>query len=527
MFTFSSLIAAFVVSIVLSVPLAYVLVSIFKFRVERKINSYNDFEEISIKPKMIGNSSPAPDFRMIKEFPISVKGFSLIRELPMLAGIVLSALLANYYSFPVTSELDISKFLVYYILAIAPIVYYLYYLFEHRSRYRKILKYVLLLLIVLLLIYAFTKTDKPLQATLGLLYFYGASSILVFIGFVFKRIREIIYAILPPVYLAMLSFWFLITLFSNNMTALKALHHPIYEILNVFGLADYSAATAMLVVYVFFFIFTLLILFVSRYAYMKKWYNNAIFLFDVLWLFHLSFIISLGERPDFWVWVLATFFIYKFTFYLLSFLLQSHWRLNDKKSLLVLRVFSLNKESAFMFRKLRSFWRYQGPIHLIAGYDLTATTIDVDDLLMFISGKLKRRFNLSMSLIAKNVKELDEEADLNGHFRVNEMYCNNATWQTVVDILVKKVDFVLMDIRSFSKQNAGCAHEIQELVHKVHLDKVCFIVDRRTDIEYTKQCIIEAWHLMPENSPNLNAPVDTNILLYNHTSQLGLSKFLS
>ena len=47
--------------------------------------------------------------------------------------------------------------------------------------------------------------------------------------------------------------------------------------------------------------------------------------------------------------------------------------------------------------------------------------------------------------------------------------------------LVHESDAVLMDLRGFSHHNAGCVFEIQELARLVSLDRVVFIVDRRTD----------------------------------------------
>jgi hypothetical protein len=51
----------------------------------------------------------------------------------------------------------------------------------------------------------------------------------------------------------------------------------------------------------------------------------------------------------------------------------------------------------------------------------------------------------------------------------------------VLSRLVHESDAVLMDLRGFSRDNAGCVFELHELVRLVPLDRVVFVVDRRTD----------------------------------------------
>ena len=51
----------------------------------------------------------------------------------------------------------------------------------------------------------------------------------------------------------------------------------------------------------------------------------------------------------------------------------------------------------------------------------------------------------------------------------------------VLSRLVHDSDVVMMDLRGFSRHNAGCVFELHELARLVPLERVVFVIDRRTD----------------------------------------------
>ncbi len=79
------------------------------------------------------------------------------------------------------------------------------------------------------------------------------------------------------------------------------------------------------------------------------------------------------------------------------------------------------------------------------------------------------------------MSERDTQPDRDLRFRVNDFFCYDDTWKMVLSRLVRESDAVLMDLRGFSRQNAGCVFELQELARMVPLERVVFVVDRRTD----------------------------------------------
>ena len=70
--------------------------------------------------------------------------------------------------------------------------------------------------------------------------------------------------------------------------------------------------------------------------------------------------------------------------------------------------------------------------------------------------------------------------------------------------LVQKIGqaTVLMDLRGFSPQNAGCVFEIDELISVVALERVVFIVDGTTDESFLRTTMNQSWSKMRSTSPN-------------------------
>jgi hypothetical protein len=150
--------------------------------------------------------------------------------------------------------------------------------------------------------------------------------------------------------------------------------------------------------------------------------------------------------------------------------------------LLVLRVFQRDRAVAALFDRVIERWRLTGNTLLIAGTDLLERTLDADDLWAFIGRRLRGRFVLDSADLARRLGDLDLQADLDGRHRVNELYCHDRTWQTVLDALVARADVVLMDLRGFQKRNRGCAHELAVLARAPRLARVVVLVDGDTDL---------------------------------------------
>ena len=260
-------------------------------------------------------------------------------------------------------------------------------------------------------------------------------------------------------------------------------------------------------------------------GYRRKWVSEQSITMDMIWLlFGIFQSIGLLFAGKFWFLAsLLSFVVYKLVAWTL-FRFVGHKAVPDRKhpSLLVLRVFSLGKRSERLFDALAMYWRFTGSIRLIAGPDLATTTMEPHEFLDFLSGKLARRFIDNPQTLDLRIAQSDSRPDYDGQFRVNDFFCHDDTWRMVLSRLVRESDAVLMDLRGFSAQNAGCIFEISELVNLMPLDQVVFIVDGSTDEGFLQQVLQEAWDHMSPSSPNRLAATGTSRLFRLH--QLGTTE---
>lgn len=160
--------------------------------------------------------------------------------------------------------------------------------------------------------------------------------------------------------------------------------------------------------------------------------------------------------------------------------------------LLVLRVFALGARSERLFEAVAARWRQVGSVQLIAGPDLATTTVEPHEFLEFLSGRLSGLFIEDARALERRMHDLDLEPDRDGRFRVNEFFCFEDTWQQVLRRLVGETDAVLMDLRGFAPEHAGCRVELRALAERVPLERVTFVVDGDTDTRLLEAELREA-----------------------------------
>lgn len=251
-----------------------------------------------------------------------------------------------------------------------------------------------------------------------------------------------------------------------------------------------------------------LLLRIVRSLYEQKKISDQSISIDAIWLLFgiaYSLMLASGEKiSDWWIFSgLLAFIGFKIVAWAGLRLLNS--RTSETKNLsrlLLLRVFSLGKQSERMFSALATHWRHVGNIELIAGPDLATSTLEPHEFLDFVSGKLGRRFIDGPQALEQRISEMDIKPDQDGRFRVNDFFCHLDTWKMVLSSLVKETDAVMMDLRGFTSENRGCLHEIDELVNIVPLGRVVFIIQSPADEELLRNTVKESWKLMRPTSPN-------------------------
>jgi hypothetical protein len=170
--------------------------------------------------------------------------------------------------------------------------------------------------------------------------------------------------------------------------------------------------------------------------------------------------------------------------------------------LLHLRVFSLGQRSERLFNSIAKAWRYTGSIHIISGPDLATVTVEPNEFMDYLTGRLERKFIDDPEAIAERIAQMDTLPDRDGRYRINDFFCHADTWKTVLLHLAGISNAVLMDLRQFSAQRAGCTYEIASLIDHVSLERVLFIIDSTTDEPFFLQALETSWMHMPADSPN-------------------------
>lgn len=163
------------------------------------------------------------------------------------------------------------------------------------------------------------------------------------------------------------------------------------------------------------------------------------------------------------------------------------------RTLLLLRVFGYQARTESLFDRVAQTWRFHGPVQLIAGVDLVMRTTDPGDLLALLSGRLADSYVAATDEISARIGRLDLRPDPDGRFRVNEVYCHDDTWRPTLEALFDSSHTVLMDLRGFSANNAGCIFELEQLVQRLPSVDIVFVCDKTTDMRLLRGVLGDAW----------------------------------
>jgi len=255
------------------------------------------------------------------------------------------------------------------------------------------------------------------------------------------------------------------------------------------------------------------------HAYRSNRLSDQMLLLDALWLlFASAYAMWLVKGGLLWLAsVPLAFAAYRLTWSLAAPLTSAAVR--HAHDLTFLRVFSLGRRSEALFERVAGHWRHIGSIQLITGPDLAVSTVQPHQFLDFLGGKLTRHFVSDRISLENALRERDLDADPDGRYRVNNFFCHADSWKSVLARLVAEGDTVLMDLRRFSSDNAGCTHEIRQLVAEVPLKRCVLLVDESSDRRYLDRVIADAMDRLPPHSPNYRQPVDAILTLRSGTKR--------
>jgi hypothetical protein len=251
-----------------------------------------------------------------------------------------------------------------------------------------------------------------------------------------------------------------------------------------------------------------------RAAYVVKWLSDQSLVIDTLWGFQavlLAFGLAQSIGPAGWLG-LGVFALHKaITVAGMASATRSARRRKPLR-LLLLRVFtrrdrrgrveSRRADAERLFDLLGSRWRYAGPITMIGAPDLASSTIDPDEFLDFLAGRLRERFILEPAEVPARLAAIDDRCDLDAQWRVTELFCGNDAWRAAVLGLMARSGIVAMDLRDFGPDNQGCVFELQSLIDLVPAGRVALLIDGSTDRELLQATIDNCLAHAPPNSPN-------------------------
>lgn len=149
--------------------------------------------------------------------------------------------------------------------------------------------------------------------------------------------------------------------------------------------------------------------------------------------------------------------------------------------LLLLRVFGHQARTERLFDAVAARWRFSGPVAMIAGADLAMRSIDVDEALSFAHGEIEAGYIADRAGLARRLERLQGRTDPDGRYRVEAFFCFDDTWRATLQALVGRCRLVLMDLRGFTEDNAGCVFELEQLGRLGRLERCLFISDGDTD----------------------------------------------
>lgn len=149
------------------------------------------------------------------------------------------------------------------------------------------------------------------------------------------------------------------------------------------------------------------------------------------------------------------------------------------RRLLLLRVFGYRSRTEALFDRVAARWQLFGPVMMIAGPDLIGRVVNPGDILRYANGHIASTFVHTAADLERRLSSLDSEPGVDGRWRVEVFGCRGGVWQAAVAELMDRADVVLMDLRGWNGQRAGCAFELEQLSSRLRGVQVVLVVDEQ------------------------------------------------
>lgn len=162
------------------------------------------------------------------------------------------------------------------------------------------------------------------------------------------------------------------------------------------------------------------------------------------------------------------------------------------RSLLMLRVFTTDRGTERLLDAVQSRWALAGPVLQIAGPDMLKFNLGLNEVTHFVNFNTHDLFQPAAVPRQVLARSLDLAPDAEGRFRLNQVFCFDTSWQTVVEELLGLADVVLLDLRGFVPRREGTAHEVVRLAARGLLPRVVAVGNQETDWAFFDRCVGQA-----------------------------------
>jgi hypothetical protein len=102
--------------------------------------------------------------------------------------------------------------------------------------------------------------------------------------------------------------------------------------------------------------------------------------------------------------------------------------------------------------------------------------------------------------------------DRYGSYPLRALLCHGQFWKAAVDVLLDRVDLVVLDLSGFTPRNRGTRYELQRVVDRFPVECVVFLADQHSDQRFLMEAITESWHAMAAGSPNAGTQARTAVV---------------
>ena len=166
---------------------------------------------------------------------------------------------------------------------------------------------------------------------------------------------------------------------------------------------------------------------------------------------------------------------------------------------LALWVFSFSGNLATMMSSAGLVWQFLGSTQYLRGGGFT---VDLKSVL----SKKESRLTDTREELEDVLQQFRYTPTWSGRYKVNSALCGDHVWQLALHRLLRETDVVVMSLMGFSPSNQGCRYELGLLVDRISMQRVLFLIDSTTDLDFLIDTLRQNWEMMATDSPNHRGP---------------------